>query len=172
MKLGEHVDNLVGKVKELVYILNGKKSEASSLETVISELVALLEDCDLLIVIDDVWHAADRKPFLQGGKRCARLITTRNAEVLPSEALSHRVIVDAMHPTEAYLLLSAGLAGQTLMLHVYPAAARLGEWPLLLKLVNSTICNRISFSQQSLSAAVDDVERALDKRGLVAFDQA
>jgi len=43
-------------------------------------------------------RASDLKPFLQGGKRCARLITTRNSEVLPSDA--QKINVDATNPAE------------------------------------------------------------------------
>jgi hypothetical protein len=41
----------------------------------------LLADRDILLVIDDVWNSTHLEPFLQGGKRCARLVTTRNEVV-------------------------------------------------------------------------------------------
>src|SRR5262249_58693015 len=115
----------------LVYVLSGKRPGANSVETASAELVRALEDRDILIVIDDVWRTTDLKPFLQGGKRCARLITTRNSDVLPGEA--QKINVDAMKQNEAISLLSSGLPSDEA-----PATAvlakRLGEWPLLLKL--------------------------------------
>jgi hypothetical protein len=33
------------------------------------------------VVIDDVWDESDLKPFLRGGKGCARLFTTRMPEI-------------------------------------------------------------------------------------------
>ena len=168
--LGEKVENLTGKVDDLIYILSGKRSGASSLDTATAELVKLLEDRDLLIVIDDVWRAADLKPFVQGGKRCARLITTRSADVLPVEALAHRVPVDAMQPNEALQLLGTGLdnadAQQSRLTRL---TARLGEWALLLKLVNGVLRNRLA-NGQPLGDALDYVEKALQRRGLTVFD--
>ncbi len=49
-------------------------------------------------------------------------------------------------------------------------ASRLGEWPLLLRLVNSTLRNRIENDNQSLPDALAWVNKALDKRGLTYFD--
>ena len=61
----------------------------------------------MLIVIDDVWNAAHIRPFTQGGPNCARLITTRNSDTLPSTA--QRIDVDAMTSGEASALLRHGL---------------------------------------------------------------
>jgi hypothetical protein len=57
---------------------------------------------DLLLVIDDVWRADDLRPFLHGGVRVSRLITTRKSDVLPTDA--GKVIVDAMTTEEAVAL--------------------------------------------------------------------
>src|SRR5438105_2637014 len=76
--LGERPGSLVGKLEDLIYILNHERPGFSSLEAATAYLADLLADRDILLVIDDVWNAAHLKPFLQGGERCARLITTRN----------------------------------------------------------------------------------------------
>src|SRR5437763_15954984 len=105
--LGEHPGNLVGKVEDLIYILSKERPGFTGMDAAKARLVELLADRDILLVIDDVWNAAHLKPFQQGGKRCARLITTRDDRVLPPEAQSIRV--DAMQQDEAVQLLSAGL---------------------------------------------------------------
>jgi hypothetical protein len=87
-------------------------------------------------VIDDGWNAAHLKPFLQGEVQCARLITTRNFDTLPSN--SRRIDVDAMQPNEAVTLLRSGLP-QGNETDLSKLAARLGEWPLFLKLVNCAL---------------------------------
>ena len=61
----------------------------------------------MLIVIDDVWQAAHARPFLQGGRNCARLITTRNRDVLPPDVKP--LDVDAMKAGEAIELLRFSL---------------------------------------------------------------
>lgn len=49
-------------------------------------------------------------------------------------------------------------------------AARLGEWPFLLKLANGTLRERVTTMGQRLPDALAYVQKALDKRGLTAFD--
>lgn len=164
--LGERPENLIGKIEDLIYVINGKRPGANSIETATAELVKVLEDRDILIVIDDVWRSTDLKPFVQGGKRCARLITTRNSDVLPAEV--QKINVDAMTQSEAVQLLSNGLpamdSGSSAAL-----AKRLGEWPLLLKLANGTLRDRVG-KGQTVTEALEWVNKALDKRGLTAFD--
>src|SRR6266568_5615503 len=105
--LGEHPSNLVGKVEDLIYILNQERPGFTGIDAAGARLAELLAERDILLVVDDVWEAIHLKPFLQGGTRCARLITTRNEDVLPANARSQ--IVDAMHSGEAIQLLSFGL---------------------------------------------------------------
>jgi hypothetical protein len=83
--LGEKVDNLVGKVGELTTMLSGEPANFTSKEAAATRLRELLSDRDILLVIDDVWDPAHLDPFLQGGPYCARLITTRNLDVLPHD---------------------------------------------------------------------------------------
>jgi len=169
--LGEHPGNPVEKMRDLISMLSREPPTFTGIDAAIARLTELLADRDILLVIDDVWDEAHLRPFTQGGKRCARLITTRNEGVLPQNAQS--VPVDAMRSAEAVQLLSKGLeqvlsspnekqALQTL-------AARLGEWPLLLKLVNGVLWERVSRGQ-SLPDALNFLNRALDRRGLTAFD--
>lgn len=121
----------------------------------------------LLLVIDDVWDAAHLTPFLQGGRYCARLVTTRNRSTVPASA--ETVAVDAMQPDEAVAVLGAGLpAGEEAALA--SLAVRLGEWPLLLKLANAQLRERVLSLNEPLPVAIDRVGRALTKRGIIAFD--
>ena len=61
----------------------------------------------LLLVIDDVWREVQLRPFLKGGPKCVRLVTTRLPSVLPR---SHVPIkIDEMRQAEAVKLISIGL---------------------------------------------------------------
>jgi hypothetical protein len=101
----------------------------------------------------------------------ARLATTRNEDVLPATAQS--LVVDAMQPNEAVQLLSFSLqtgpftAREILALRAL--VARLGEWALLLKLANAVLRDRVGRGE-ALANALAYLNRALDKRGLTAFD--
>jgi hypothetical protein len=134
-------------------------------------LAELFADRDMLVVVDDVWDAIHLKPFLQGGTRCARLVTTRNEDVIPSNAQSQ--VVDAMQSGEAVQLLSSGLQTgaftATDMQALRALVARLGEWALLLKLANGVLRDRVDRGE-ALANALAYLNKALNKRGLTAFD--
>ena len=79
--LGEQPANLIGIVGDLIYALSREKPAFETLAAATGRLSELLDDRDILLVIDDVWDAEHLKPFLQGGKHCARLVTTRKEQV-------------------------------------------------------------------------------------------
>ncbi len=165
--LSEAPGNLVGRVEDLIFHLLGERPGFAGLDAATAKLAELLGDRDILFVIDDVWDAAHLHPFMQGGSRCARIITTRNADVLPPQA--HRIPLAAMQEREALALIGRSLPeGQQAGLSAL--AARLGEWPLLLTLANAALVDRVAHGGQTLEAALAYFNLALDKRGLTFFD--
>ncbi|MCP4591867.1 MAG: hypothetical protein GY842_14115 [bacterium] len=164
--LGQTPDVLRGLLK-LYAALTGQRPAFVDVEDAANGLAAQLAGRDCLLVVDDVWRSAHLRPFLRGGERCARLITTRDGATLPTDART--TDVDAMQQGEAVALLGAGLppADKDALRDL---AARLGEWPLLLKLVNGQLRRRVRDYGQPLPAALADVYAALDRRGLTAFD--
>jgi WD40 repeat protein len=165
--LGEDPGDLTGRVEDLIYVLSGDRPGFAHLEPATSVLAEMLADRDILLVIDDLWDIAHLKPFIQGGPRCARVITTRMLDALPPDA--SRVDVDAMQQSEAVALLGYGLP-PGFERDLQQLAGRLGEWPLLLKLANAALRDRVQTSGQSPAAALAYVNRALDKRGFTFFD--
>jgi WD40 repeat protein len=165
--LGREPGEATAKAADLVETLTGERPGLKDADAAASKLAEVLADRDLLLVIDDVWNAADAHPFLRGGSRCVRLLTTRNADTLPPEC--RNVNLDAMRQKEAVSLLGYGLPGG-LPSELSALAARLCEWPLLLKLVNGVLRKRVHEARQPLEGALRYVNAALDQRGLVAFD--
>src|SRR3989440_7417877 len=164
--------DLVAKIKGVIYRLSQTSPPVESLEVAVAELRATLEERCLLLVLDDAWGTPDLKPFLQGGPRCARLITTRNEGVLPLDVPC--VPVDAMKPEEAVQVLYTGVGSPEDLKQYeqafYELVQRLKEWPLLLALANGILRNRVKRHHQTISDALIYLNHALDKRGLVAFD--
>ncbi|MFN7999915.1 MAG: NB-ARC domain-containing protein [Acidobacteriota bacterium] len=78
--LGENPGDLNAKILELIAVLSGHKPDYTGTEAIAARFRQLLADRDVLLVIDDVWNDAHLRPFLHGGERCARLITTRNPQ--------------------------------------------------------------------------------------------
>jgi WD40 repeat protein len=167
--LGENPGPLTGRVEDLIATLSGHRPGFAGIEASTAALAELLADRDVLIVIDDVWDRAHLAPFLQGGERCARIVTTRNADVVPAGA--RRFDVEAMRADEAVSLVGFGLA-PGLEEELTALAARLGEWPLLLKLVNATLRERAVHRGQPLAQAIAYVHHALDRKGLTFYDVA
>jgi len=165
--LGETPDVTSSAIK-LYDALTGKRPTFVDVEDAAQKLAAALGDKRCLIVVDDVWNRVHLRPFLRGGPNCARLITTRNRDTLPADV--HPVDVDAMRVKEAVALVEAGLPLETQdFASLRKLVARLGEWPLLLKLVNGALRARTERGQ-SLDDALTWVDHALDKRGMTAFD--
>ena len=164
--IGEQPGDVQSHVVELIEVLTNERPGFKTTEAAVTRLGEVIGERRMLIVIDDVWQAAHARPFLQVGRNCARLITTRNRDVLPRNAKP--LDVDAMQASEAIKLLRFGLPdGEDAAFE--KLAQRLGEWPLLLKLANSALHKRLG-SRQPLAAALAWVNAGLYSRGLTTFD--
>ncbi|MGH9139989.1 MAG: NB-ARC domain-containing protein, partial [Vicinamibacterales bacterium] len=130
-------------------------------------LALVLEQKNCLIVIDDAWNAAHLRPFTRGGDGCSRLITTRSLDVAVD---ADRIEIEEMTAAEAVQLLTvraAVTAADDELLR--PLLARLGGWPLLIKLAGSVMRQRIERGE-TVAHALGYLARALEKRGITAFD--
>jgi hypothetical protein len=123
-----------------------------------------------LLVIDDVWNPAHLQPFLQGGERCVRLITTRMFNVA-AEAEAW-VPVEEMTIDEAAALLTMRLEPAPANLAPFRMlAGRLGRMPLMLDLAEAALRQRL-MRGDSLDGALAYLNEALDEEGLEAFDRS
>jgi hypothetical protein len=164
--LGQKPADLIGKIEDLIYKLTEKRPGFTGVEAAADELGKLLSERNVLLVIDDVWDKAHLKPFMRGAGSCSYLITTRISDTLPDK--TQKVDVDAMRQEEATRLLGADLpeGGEKALGEL---AARLGEWPMLLKLVSGQLREQVG-AGESLPDAIVYVNKALDKKGLTFFD--
>jgi WD40 repeat protein len=156
------------ELSRLYAALTGERPGFVDAEDAALELAKALEEKNCLIVVDDVWNRTHLKPFLRGGPGCTRVVTTRQLEVAVGV---QRVDVDQMEPAEAVRVLAAGLEPSVAETESLRALAReLGEWPVLLKLASATLKQRIERGD-TLANAVEYLRRALDRRGVTAFDR-
>jgi len=91
-----------------------------------------------LLVLDDVWEPEQLAPFVDGGKRCVRLVTTRVPGLLAGRGTAVRL--DQMTHEQARVLLTEGLPP------LDPAVVDglvevTGRWPLLLRLVSRVLAD-------------------------------
>jgi hypothetical protein len=167
--LGEKPESLLLIVSDLITRLTGTQPGFNTINAAASALGEALGDRRILLVVDDVWREQDLAWFRHGGTSTTRLVTTRNDSTLPTNAV--RQSLDAMRDSEALELIAKGLpAPSTQQRELMALAAWLGEWPLLLKLVNGFLRDRVVKLRQGLPLAIAAANKRLDEKGFVAFD--
>ena len=130
---------VAAKVNDVIRLVAGEDATFTDPQLAGQRLGSLLDAGPRrLLVLDDVWEPEQLAPFTEGGKRCARLVTTRVPELLAGRGTAVRV--DQMSPEQARALLTSGLppldrgGGGGLL-------AVTGRWPLLLRLVNKILAD-------------------------------
>lgn len=157
---------VVQLISDLCVHLSGSRPALTDPEQAGFHLARLLQGRRALLVIDNVWSAADLAPFLLGGDDCVRLVTTRNLRVCPSTARIVRL--GPMSSSEVSELLTRNVTalGQ-------PDAARLaavcGGWPLLANVVSATVSQDVAAGARP-DKAVAEAGEALRSEGPQAFD--
>ena len=130
---------IAAKVNEVIKLVTGQDATFTDPQLAGVRLGGLLEGGPRrLLVLDDVWEAGQLAPFTAGGKRCARLVTTRVPDLVAGMGTAVRV--DQMSDGQARAVLQAGLP------RLDPAVtdgllAVTGRWPLLLRLVNTILAD-------------------------------
>jgi hypothetical protein len=159
------------QIADLLTALTGDASGSATLAGARARLQAALHHRAILLVIDDVWNEAHARDLLESSSDSARLITTRDQSTLPFDAAD--VPLDVMTEDDAFSLLCAGLGENTLdrehRKHLADLARQLGYWPVLLRLANRALLQRTR-QRASLPQALEAVEGALARNGVVAFD--
>lgn len=169
--VGKNPPDARAQIADLVVALTGSDEGCLTLAGARAQLQEALAGRRLLVVIDDVWDEARVRDLVQASAGCARLLTTRMAYTLPPGA--QPLDVQAMQASESRRLLATGLpAGSDARLDAGLAAlaARLGHWPVLLKLANRTLQQRVRQQRTPAAAAVDAVEGELARKGVLAFE--
>lgn len=170
--LGESatIDTVRAQIDSLIAVIGGERFDAPTLEAAKTRLRELLEDRDMLMVIDDVWHADHARPFLEGGNRVARLITTRMGDSLPASA--RKIDVNRMTQEEALALIAYGMPRTAVTPEraaLVRLAEQLGEQPLLLKLANGILLNRTE--KRGIGGAIEYLSELYDEYGIGLGDR-
>lgn len=159
--------DLAEKVNQLCWQLTGVKPPLTDPLLAGGQLGQALGDKRLLLILDDVWSAAQMAPFLQGGSRTVRLVTTRQHSVLPDTAVA--VDVDAMRPDEARQLLLDQIPPGVTHRVITGLLAATGSWPMLLALVNGSARDRIGRGQP-VPEALEAILSRLRQEGPTVLD--
>ena len=100
---------VAAKVNDVIKLVAGEDATFTDPQLAGRRLGSLLDAGPRrLLVLDDVWEPEQLAPFAEGGKRCARLVTTRVPELLAGRGTAVRV--DQMSPEQARALLTRAAA--------------------------------------------------------------
>jgi WD40 repeat protein len=157
--LGKNPDVMSGLVTAYA-ALTGERPGFANEEDAAFHLGQKLEDRACLLVVDDVWDEFNLRPFLHGGRGCARLFTTRMPEIA---SCSRTVIVEEMREAESLELLTKGLQGLD-SAQALEISRRLGEWPIALELASAMMRRRVEQGDTAERAAQRLLE-ILERKG-------
>lgn len=157
---------IVQLISDLCVHLDGERPALSDAEQAGFHLARVLGERRALLIVDNVWSAADLGPFLLGGPRCVRLVTTRNLRVCPSHVAAARL--GPMSAPQIRELLARSVAGIPLGDAAYLAQLCAG-WPLLASIVGSNVGQDVAAGAPHHRAVTEAVS-ALQTVGPHAFD--
>jgi WD40 repeat protein len=147
--------------------LTGHRPIATDLGQLTTLFTAAVGAQRLLIVVDDVWSPDALDPFVNTAWSAVTIITTRQRDVLPDQAV--RVEVDEISEGVAERIARRDLG---LDRHgVAPLLERAQGWPLLLRLLNRAVHDEIEAGVQPGEAVLRIVEQ-YDQLGPASFDRS
>lgn len=157
---------VVNQIKKIA----GTSFSWSGINNETQEFIRVIGDKKILIFIDDVWYANQIFPFVQGGKNCVRLITTRNDSILPK---TKPIKVSGLIDKQAFDLLTKDIliskeAKSDFL--IKSLCVKLGNWAQMLSISNRWLWDRFENNGRDISLAIKSFEILLNEKGLVAFD--
>ncbi|MEV6781166.1 NB-ARC domain-containing protein [Streptomyces sp. NPDC051098] len=158
---------VAAKVAEVTRFITGDTTEFDDPDLAGAHLGRLLDQRPrTLLVLDDVWEDEQLAPFVQGGRRCVRLVTTRNPALLPLG--TRRIQVDQMSHAQARAVLTWNLPPLpgTVVDDLLRAT---GQWALLLRLTNRLIAEQCAGGADPTVTA-DRILHGLRGNGPAAVD--
>jgi hypothetical protein len=173
VELGKEIEDVTGKILNLIALIDPKKRRPSTTDaSAAADLLAeAIGEARILLVLDDVWRTPQLRPFLRGGSKCVRLVTTRIPEALPTDHVAVRI--DEMAEDQAQAVLAAGLLGahdSGIRRHLARLAERLGFWGQMLAIANGWL-RAWTGEGGTAEEAVAEFEVRLDEGGLTEFDR-
>jgi hypothetical protein len=174
-EIGENVTNLTEKINAMIRSLTGVQVAYSDEAEAARRLHNELQDRECLLVLDDIWDAAQLQPFL-GAITSAYIITTQDDAI--ASTADEIVIANQMEPREALQVFvnwvperqRPSVTDDPEQAALSDLAYRLGEWPLLLGIIGFELSAEIERTQ-SLLNAITFINEGLNEAGLTTFDR-
>jgi len=176
--LGPQATDPSMKLSQLYHLLTGqylKQGDINHAEQEINQLTSL-HCCNLLVVIDDVWHVEDAEPIVKAFSNCKIVLTTRMNDIDQYIPTKQVVCVGPMEPSEAcslliYKVIDISQLSQEGLNSLDEVAQDVYFWPLLLSLVRGHLSHNVKHCHSSPQEAIHYVQAKLHNNGITAFDK-
>ena len=166
------------KLSQLYHLLTGeylKQCDINHAEQEINQLTSHYY-CNLLVIIDDVWHVEDAEPLMKAFSNCKTILTTRKNDVEQYISSKQSVTIGPMMEDEAISLLTSGVIDSSQLSQedvslLNEISQDVHLWPLLLSLIRGQLSHNLKQYHLSYHKAIQNVQAKLHHKGLTAFDK-
>ena len=177
VELGPKATNLSIILCQLYHLISGQNVRHVNIilaKEEVNQITSALF-CDLLVIIDDVWHVEDAEPIVEAFSNCAIVLTTRINEIEQCIPTKETVIVGPMEQSETESILTCG--GFEISELLQEDVGILDElyqdvhlWPLLLSLVGGHYSLHYSLRVKRLSShETIQIQTVLHRKSLKYF---
>ena len=175
IELGPQATDPCIKLKAIYDLLTNEQCDINIVEQKIDQLISDYF-CNLLVIIDDVWHVEDAEPLVKAFAHCKTILTTRMNNIEQYISSKQSVAVGPMTKKEAISLLTSGVIDKSQLSQedvklLDDLAQDVHLWPLLLSLIRGQLSHNLKQFHFSYHEAIQNVQAKLHHKGLVAFDK-
>ena len=178
IELGPQATDPSIKLSQLYHLLTGeylKQCDINHAEREINQLTSQYYR-NLLVIIDDVWHAEDAEPLVKAFSNCKTILTTRMNDVEQYIPSKQSVTIGPMMEDEAISLLTSGVIDSSQLSRedvslLNEISQDVHLWPLLLSLIRGQLSHNLKQYHLSYHKAIENVQAKLHHKGLTAFDK-
>ena len=178
IELGPQATDPSIKLSQLYHLLTGeylKQCDINHAEQEINQLTSHYY-CNLLVIIDDVWHVEDAEPLVKAFSNCKTILTTRMNDVEQYIPSKQSVTIGPMMEDEAISLLTSGVIDSSQLSQedvslLNEISQNVHLWPLLLSLIRGQLSHNLEQYHLSYHKAIQNVQAKLHHKGLTAFDK-
>jgi len=175
IELGPNATEPSVKLRAVYSLLTDGQCDINVVEQKVKQVTSSYY-CNLLVIIDDVWHVEDAEPLVMAFSHCTILLTTRMNNIVQHIPTVYSVSIGPMEQHEAVSLLTKGvinidqLSGED-QASLNELAQDVHSWPLLLSLIRGQLFHNIKQHNLSYHEAIQSVQSKLHNKGLTAFDK-
>ena len=178
IELGPQATDPSIKLSQLYHLLTGeylKQCDINHAEQEINQLTSHYY-CNLLVIIDDVWHVEDAEPLVKAFSNCKTILTTRMNNIEQYIPSKYSVTIGPMMEDEAISLLTSGVIDSSQLSRedvslLNEISQDVHLWPLLLSLIRGQLSHNLKQYHLSYHKAIQNVQAKLHHKGLTAFDK-